>query len=47
MRGCFGGERDFSEIWSLIRYHVSLWASVSKKFCNYSIDNILLSWFFS
>lgn len=43
-RGCSKGERGFSEAWSLIRYHASLWALISNNFCNYSIDNILLSW---
>ena len=39
-----GRERDHSEVWSLIRFHVFLWASISKSFCNYSISDILLSW---
>lgn len=30
--------------WSLVRFHESLWASVSKLFCNYSLGNLLLSW---
>ena len=41
----FGGrERDPSEVWSLARYHVSLWALVSKTFCIYFLGNILHSW---
>ena len=39
-----GGERVPSEIWSLVGYHVSLWALNSKEFCNYSIGVILHSW---
>lgn len=37
-----GTERDHSEVWPLIRFHVSLWTSISKTFCDYSIGNILL-----
>ena len=33
-----------SEVWPLAGFHVSLWASVSKAFCNYFLGNILLSW---
>ena len=36
-------EKWHSEVWSLVRCYVSLWALVSKIFCNYSIGNILLS----
>lgn len=39
-----GVERDPCKIWSLVWYHVSLWASNSKVFCNYSISIILHSW---
>lgn len=38
-----GVERDTCEIWSLVRYHVSLWASISKAFCNNSLGVILHS----
>ena len=38
-----GVERDPGEIWSLMRYHDSLWISNSKAFCNYSIGDILHS----
>lgn len=38
-----GWRGDPSEVWSLIRLHVSLGASVSKTFCNYSIGIILHS----
>lgn len=27
-----GVDRDPNEVWSLVRFHVSLWASVSKTF---------------
>ena len=30
-------ESDPSNLWSLIRFHISLWASTSKTFCNYFI----------
>lgn len=30
-------ERDPSEVWFLVRFHVSLWASVLKTLCNYSL----------
>ena len=39
-----GVDRDLSEIRSFVCFHVSLWASVSKSFCNYSIGVILHSW---
>ena len=39
-----GSERRHSEIWCLVKYHVPLWASISKIFYNYSLGNILLSW---
>ena len=39
-----GRERNPNEVWSLARFHVSLWALVLKAFCNYSLSNILLSW---
>lgn len=39
-----GRKRNHSDVWSLVRFHVSLWVSISKTFCNYSIDNILLNW---
>ena len=39
-----GKERGLTEIWYLVRFHVSLWASISKNFCNYSLGSILLSW---
>ena len=32
-----GRERGHIEIWLLARYHMSLWASISKIFCNYFI----------
>ena len=38
-----GLDKDPSEIWSFARFNVSLWASVSKLFCNYSLGKILLS----
>lgn len=38
-----GMDMDPSKVWSLVRFHVLPWASVSKCFCNYSLDNILLS----
>lgn len=41
----FGGvQRNPQEIWSLVCFHVSLWASISKTFCNYSIDIVSHSW---
>ena len=30
-----GREKGYSEVWSLVRFHISLWASISKTFCNY------------
>ena len=30
-------------VWSLVRFHMCLWVSISKTFCNYSIGNILIS----
>lgn len=41
-----GIERDAREIWSLVRFHVSHGASISKDFCNYPLDTILWAWFF-
>ena len=41
---CRERERERSEIWSLIRFHVSLWASILNLFCNCYVDNILLRW---
>ena len=38
-----GVERDPREVWSLVRFHVSLWSSVSKTFCKYAVSNIILS----
>lgn len=29
---------------TLVRFHVSIWGSISMDFCNYSIDTILLGW---
>ncbi|XP_016900613.1 uncharacterized protein LOC107990976 [Cucumis melo] len=40
----WGVERGTGEIWLVIRYHVSLWDSISKTFCNYPLDMILYSW---
>ncbi|TYK15167.1 reverse transcriptase [Cucumis melo var. makuwa] len=37
------GERDTSATRSLDRYYVSFWDSISKTFCNYSIDSLSLS----
>lgn len=32
----FGGlERDSSDVWSFVRFHVSLWVLVLKVICNY------------
>ena len=39
-----GVERDPKDLWSLVHYHVSLWVSLSKAFCNYSLGLINLSW---
>lgn len=39
-----GLEKDPSNIWSSIRFHVSLQGSISKTFCSYSIDSILYNW---
>lgn len=33
-----------SEVWSSVRFHVSLWTSVSKTFSNYFLGNISLNW---
>lgn len=33
-----------TNIWSLIRFHVSLLVLVSNTFCNYFIGTMLLSW---
>ena len=39
----FRGKGEHSEIWSFVRFLVSLWAFILKDFCNYSMGNILLS----
>lgn len=46
-------EKDLSEIWSLVLFHVSLWVSISKTFCNYStrynfleLESLLVGWDF-
>ena len=44
MRVFSGVERGSEEIWSVTRYHISIWASISKTFCNYLLDMILYSW---
>lgn len=36
-----GLKRDPSDVWSLVRFHVSLWGLVMKVFRNYSIGVIL------
>ena len=33
-----GVQRDPSEAWSLVRFHVPRWNSISKTFCKYSLD---------
>ena len=38
-----GLDKDPSEVWFLMRIHVSLRVSVLKLFCNYSFGNILHS----
>lgn len=38
---CKGVERDHGDVWSLLRFHVSLWESVSKTFCDYPLGSIL------
>lgn len=40
----FRSLEDPCEIWSLVRFHVLVWASVFEAFCNYSLGNILLIW---
>lgn len=37
-----GGEMDPYDVWSRVRFLISLWASTSKNFHNYSLGNILL-----
>lgn len=32
------------DVCSLVRFHVWLWGSISKLFCNYFLGNILPSW---
>lgn len=39
-----GGFFLLDNVWSLIRFPVSLWVSIFKTFCNYSIATILDSW---
>lgn len=39
-----GRDRDLFEVWSLVRFYVSLCASVLKLFCYNSLGNILLNW---
>ena len=39
-----GRDKEPCEFWSLVRFLMSLWDSVSKIFCNYLIGNILLRW---
>lgn len=36
-----GADRDHSEVSSLRRFHVSLWALILKAFYNYSLENIV------
>ena len=38
------GQRERERVWSLVRFYGSLWALISKQFCNYTICQILLSW---
>lgn len=38
-----GVESDLSEVWSLVRFHVSLWVTISKTPCNYFIGIMLHS----
>lgn len=38
-----GRERDYSDVWALIRFHVILWALVLKIFCKYSLGCIIIS----
>lgn len=42
-------ERSLEEVWSLVRFHVSFWAWMLKRFYNYSLGLILVDWssFFS
>lgn len=37
-------DRDPSETWFIVCFHVSLWASILKTFCSHSIGTIILSW---
>lgn len=37
-------ERAVSEVWSRIRFNMSLWAFMTKPFCNYPFSFILLDW---
>ena len=37
-------EREPLDVLSLLCFHVSLWASILKDFCNYPIDTLLHSW---
>lgn len=39
-----GVKRDSREVWSLVPFHVSHWASILKVFGNYSIGMIMYSW---
>ena len=34
-----GRERDPCEVWPLAKFHVSLWASALKLYCNYTLGN--------
>lgn len=39
-----GLEIDHSDVWSLIRFYVSLWVLTSRSFCNYFVDSGLHNW---
>lgn len=39
----FRGVECPRDIWSLVRFHVSIWVSILKTFCNYWIGSILYS----
>lgn len=37
-------ERSYCNVWSVVKFYVSLWTLASWSICNYSLDHILLEW---
>ena len=39
-----GVERSANEVWDIVRFNTSLWASISLVFYNHQLGLILLDW---